>query len=132
MRPKYRSKLSAIHVVSIVHQKNISIYGIDAVIKPFVDEIKKLVSCMLNMHNLTIICRKRDIPFLLMGKRRYVWNVNSAVLLLVVSSRAVHHTGAVGIVWQHSRLQELRLVIFNDAEYYAYTYNYSFQRLSLH
>ena len=49
MRPKYRSKLTAIHVISIVHQKNISTYGIDAVIKPFVDDIKKLVSGMLNI-----------------------------------------------------------------------------------
>ena len=45
LHPKYRSKLSSIHLVALVSNPNLSKYGIDAVIKPFVGDMKKLVSC---------------------------------------------------------------------------------------
>ena len=40
----YRSKLSSIYLVALVKSKFISDYGMDAVLKPIVDDIKKLVS----------------------------------------------------------------------------------------
>lgn len=43
LSPKYRSKLSSIYLVALVKSKFISIYGMDAVLKPFIDDIKKLV-----------------------------------------------------------------------------------------
>lgn len=43
IRPRFRSRLSAIHVVSIVSHPDLQKYGIDAVIKPFIEDIKKLV-----------------------------------------------------------------------------------------
>jgi len=42
--PKFRSKLSAIQLVAIVETPILSIYGMDAVLQPIVDDIKKLVS----------------------------------------------------------------------------------------
>lgn len=47
VRPKYRSKLSTIQLVAIVKHKYLSVYGMDAVLRPFVD-MKKLVSITLN------------------------------------------------------------------------------------
>lgn len=44
LRPKFRSRLSAIHIICLVSHRNLSTYGIDAVIRPFVDDVKKLVS----------------------------------------------------------------------------------------
>lgn len=44
LRPKYWSRLSAIHLVSLVTHSNLSYYGIDTVLKPFIDDMKKLVS----------------------------------------------------------------------------------------
>ena len=41
--PKYRSRLSAIHLVAIVKTTILSMYGMDNVLRPFVDDIKKLV-----------------------------------------------------------------------------------------
>lgn len=43
LHPKYRSKLSQIHLVAMVTAPYLSKYGIDAVIKPFVKDVKKLV-----------------------------------------------------------------------------------------
>ena len=48
MQPKYRSKLSTIQLVAIVKHKHLSMYGMDAVLRPFVDDIKKLVSVNLD------------------------------------------------------------------------------------
>ena len=42
--PMYRSKLSSIYLVALVKSKFISDYGMDVVLKPIVDDIKKLVS----------------------------------------------------------------------------------------
>ena len=44
IQPKFRSKLSSIQVVTIVKTTLISQYGIDAVLKPFIEDLKKLVS----------------------------------------------------------------------------------------
>ena len=41
--PKYRSRLLAIHLVAIVKTTILSMYGMDNVLRPFVDDIKKLV-----------------------------------------------------------------------------------------
>ena len=39
----YRSQLSNIHLVAIVKVTSISTYDVDAVLKPLVDDLKKLV-----------------------------------------------------------------------------------------
>ena len=41
--PKYRSQLSSIHLVALVKATFISSYGMDAVLRPIVDDVKKLV-----------------------------------------------------------------------------------------
>ena len=46
--PKFRSKLSAIQLVAIVKTTILAIYGMDAVLQPFVDDLMKLVG---NLHN---------------------------------------------------------------------------------
>jgi len=43
LSPKYRSKLSSIYLLALVKSKFISEYGMDAVLKPILDDIKKLV-----------------------------------------------------------------------------------------
>ena len=48
MQPKYRSKLSTIQLVAIVKHKHLSVYGMDAVLRRFVDDMKKLVSINLD------------------------------------------------------------------------------------
>ena len=47
VQPKYCSKLSTIQLVAIVKHKHLSVYGMDAVLRPFVD-MKKLVSVTLD------------------------------------------------------------------------------------
>ena len=49
--PKYRSQLSAIQLLALVKSSFISTYGMDEILKPFVN-MKKLV-CKVNM----ILCR---------------------------------------------------------------------------
>lgn len=48
IHPRFRSQLSMIYLVAITKQKNI---GMDAVISPFVDDIKKLVCFEVTAHN---------------------------------------------------------------------------------
>ena len=43
VQPKFRSKLSSIQLVAIVKSTVLSAYGMDAVLRPFVDDLKKLV-----------------------------------------------------------------------------------------
>lgn len=52
--PKYRSKLSAIHLVAIAKHKNLSTYGMDALLKPFVRDLKRLVSSCTCMYSHSI------------------------------------------------------------------------------
>lgn len=44
IHPKYRSQFSLIHLVAVAKQKNLNLYGMDAVIRPFIDDLKKLAS----------------------------------------------------------------------------------------
>ena len=44
LHPKYRSQLSSIHLVALVKTSFISSYGIDAVLRPIIDDVKKLVN----------------------------------------------------------------------------------------
>ena len=41
--PKYRSRLTSIHLLALVKSSFISEYGMDAVMKPFIQDLKKLV-----------------------------------------------------------------------------------------
>jgi len=43
LSPRYRSRLSVIQLVPLVKPTFISMYGMDAVLKPFIDDMKKLV-----------------------------------------------------------------------------------------
>ena len=40
---KYRSRLTPIHLVALVKSIFIGTYGIDAILKPFIDDMKNLV-----------------------------------------------------------------------------------------
>ncbi len=40
--------MSAIHLVTIVKTTDLSFYGMDTVLKPFVEDLKKLVSIILS------------------------------------------------------------------------------------
>lgn len=42
--PEYRSKLKSIHFVAIVENKYLKKYGIDMILKPFIDELNLLGS----------------------------------------------------------------------------------------
>ena len=43
LSPKFRSRLSSIQLVALVKSSFITEYGMDAIIRPFVDDMKKLV-----------------------------------------------------------------------------------------
>ncbi len=43
MPPKCRSQLSAIYLVAIAHHRNLVKYGMDSILRPFVEDMKKLV-----------------------------------------------------------------------------------------
>ena len=45
LSPKYRSQLPNIQLVALTKSTMISHYGIDEILKPFVDDLKKLVFC---------------------------------------------------------------------------------------
>ncbi len=47
IQPKFRSKLSSIQLVAIVKTPTLNMYGMDAVLRPFVDDLKKLVGCVV-------------------------------------------------------------------------------------
>ena len=53
VRPKYRSKLSIIQLVAIVKHKYLSVYGMDAVLRPVVDDMKLV---LLFMASACIYC----------------------------------------------------------------------------
>ena len=42
--PKFRSMLSSINLVAIAKHRDLTKYGIDSVIQPFIEDVKKLVS----------------------------------------------------------------------------------------
>ena len=48
--PKYRSRLTSIHLLALVKSTFISEYGMDAVMKPFIQDLKKLVKCPVYMY----------------------------------------------------------------------------------
>ena len=67
--PKYRSRLTSIHLLALVKSSFISQYGMDAIMKPFIQDLKKLVKysnctcsflCLFHMH------RKRELNSLSM------------------------------------------------------------------
>jgi len=51
--PKYRSQISAIHLVALVKSTYIGTYGMDSVLKPIVDDVKKLVR--INVYSKKLI-----------------------------------------------------------------------------
>lgn len=44
--PKQRSKLNAIYLVALCKHKVLTKYGIDKILKPFIADMKKLVSTL--------------------------------------------------------------------------------------
>ena len=110
-RPKQRSKLSSIFLVAIVKHKILNNYGMDAVIRPFVDDVKKLVSYHQKATNIgslqhVLIClRKMAIASLWMEYHKYgleQWQLCLQIILPVLPfedlRKAVLHTGCVGNV----------------------------------
>ena len=51
LQPKFRSKLSAIQLIAIVKTTILAMYGMDAVLQPLVDDLKKLVGVIIYLHN---------------------------------------------------------------------------------
>ena len=47
LKPKLRSKLSGIQLLAIAKHKLVGEYGMDAILHPIVEDIKKLVSLLL-------------------------------------------------------------------------------------
>lgn len=63
LSPKYRSYLPNIQLVAIAKTSVISAYGINQILKPFVDDIKKLV-CSVNClayNPLNRLCRNKAL-----------------------------------------------------------------------
>ena len=50
MHPKYRSRLSAIQLLCIVKTNIIKMYGMDAILKPFIEDVKELV-CIYTVYS---------------------------------------------------------------------------------
>ena len=44
LHPKYRSRYASIQLVSICKRKHITTYSMNEVLKPFIEDVKKLVS----------------------------------------------------------------------------------------
>lgn len=47
LHPKYRSSLKSIHLLNAVYYKHIAKYGIDTILQPIVDAVKKLEQARL-------------------------------------------------------------------------------------
>lgn len=45
IHPKYRSRFQMIQLAAICKSENIAKYSLDAVLRPLIDDIKKLVCC---------------------------------------------------------------------------------------
>lgn len=55
LHPKQRSKLSSLYLVALVKHKVLQKYGMDSILKPFVHDMKKLVSIVPNTKSRIII-----------------------------------------------------------------------------
>ena len=47
LHPKYRSQYSSIHLVALCKRKYINLYSMSDVLKPLIEDIKRLVSLMV-------------------------------------------------------------------------------------
>lgn len=56
VEPRLRSQLSAIHLVAVVRTNYIDAYGVDEILRPFVEDIKKLesVSCYYMLSRIVL------------------------------------------------------------------------------
>ena len=86
LSPKYRSKLSAIQLVAIAKQKDLSLYGMDAVLQPFVEHIKRLVrNCMyigLLSDVYLIMChtnKENGCDFIVDGRTEKIYGTLAAI-----------------------------------------------------
>jgi len=59
LSPKYRSYLPNIQLLAIVKTTVISTYGINKILKPFVDDVKKLVRCFSSPLSFDCIYRNK-------------------------------------------------------------------------
>jgi len=66
LSPKYRSQISAIHLVALVKSTYIGTYGMDSVLKPIVEDVKKLVR--INVYSKKLINYKMQSATLLTSK----------------------------------------------------------------
>ena len=69
LSPKYRSHLPNIQLVAIAKSTMISSYGMDRILQPFVDDVKRLVS--LNRYFYFIIILINCVYYL---HRKKVWS----------------------------------------------------------
>ena len=75
MQPKHCSRLSAIQLLCIVKTSIIKMYGMDAILKPFVEDIKELVCaclCKMCIFINRYVFRKKARNFLSMGSPRFI------------------------------------------------------------
>ncbi len=75
LAPRYRSKLSSIQLLGIVKRRVIEVYGMNAILKPFVDDLKKLV-CVYKYNILALVSCCEDIRLHLLHR-----NVATSLLL---------------------------------------------------
>ena len=73
LEPKYRSKLTSIQLLGIVKKSVLDSYGMNAILKPFVEDFKKLVgntvrSCCTVVILLILFLRKEVTNLTLMEK----------------------------------------------------------------
>ena len=66
IHPKKRSQLSSIYLVAIAKHKVLTYYGMDAILRPFIEDLKELVSQNFSFSLLTAL--------FLIGERLYIYS----------------------------------------------------------
>ena len=82
--PKARSKLDAIYLVALCKHKLLAKYGIDKVLQPLIEDMKKLVRIPIlnpeakNVHMLPCIQQEKGYTFTVHGKKHTVYGTIAA------------------------------------------------------
>ena len=80
MSPKYRSQLCNIQLVAIAKSTMISQYGMDEILKPFVNDLKKLVCWYTYICNCIIfIIQEKGVEFCVNGRQKTLYGTLAVV-----------------------------------------------------
>lgn len=78
--PERRSQLSSIHLVALVKASFIGKYGMDSVLKPFVTDVKKLVSySFINSFYINFCIGKRSGDDNIWPEKNNLWYACSSI-----------------------------------------------------